>query len=119
MCFDYDEYIDVWVSNLRKARKHHKCTACGGDILPGDFYNHVTGIFDGGPFTEKFCGSCEADRDAIHFHELAEGCGARESWIVHDEIPEYMRDHELKRTTREDGQKWLVRRKKQRELATV
>lgn len=42
----------------RRARKHHKCCACGEQVRPGDRYHVYSGIWDGQPETYKHCARC-------------------------------------------------------------
>ncbi len=42
----------------RVARKEHRCVECGGTIVKGDIYRHMSGIWDGTPDTFKWCDTC-------------------------------------------------------------
>ena len=46
-----------------KARKKHRCCECRGDILPGEHYQKVVGVWSGDFSWFKICGSCEELRD--------------------------------------------------------
>lgn len=46
----------------RKARKVHRCCECRGDILPGETYQYVSGIWDGEPYDFKTCSDCASLR---------------------------------------------------------
>ena len=47
----------------RVAKKTHICTECGGEILPLDVYEYVSGKW-GGEFNQyKTCTHCEQSRD--------------------------------------------------------
>jgi hypothetical protein len=50
---------------VRKARKKHQCCECAQDIMPGQRYQHDSGIWDGSPNSYKTCLSCVEIRD--HF----------------------------------------------------
>lgn len=43
-CYDYDEQAKVWHEETRRARVRHRCTECGGPILPGENYERVRWI---------------------------------------------------------------------------
>lgn len=58
MCGEPDEYAEVWNSRVRKARKAHKCCACGEKIRAGDRYWYTSGVFDGTGFDYKHCVRC-------------------------------------------------------------
>lgn len=51
--------------STRKARKEHRCCECSETILPGQQYEHISGIWDGHPSDHKTCLSCAEIRD--HF----------------------------------------------------
>ena len=55
--YDGDE-AEFYSSEIRKARKQHKCCECGGAILPGQSYEHVAGRWDGHMGTYKTCSLC-------------------------------------------------------------
>lgn len=112
MCFVYDDYCDVYVSKVRKARKKHRCDGCARGIEPGEKYTHATGIFDGDPFTSRVCGACELDRYKIYLHELSEGCRWQDSWIAPDDLHDYRADHDMQQSDRADGQKYFDVRKR-------
>ena len=60
MSFEPDEYCEVFEVSHRKARKHHKCSACDGPIRPGDRYVNVFTVFQGDAETIKRCLRCDA-----------------------------------------------------------
>lgn len=41
-----------------RARKHHKCSGCGGAIVAGETYRHLWGVWDGKASTFKWCTDC-------------------------------------------------------------
>lgn len=47
------------------ARKAHRCYECFKDILPGEKYEYVSGIWDGSPSTYKTCLDCKSIRDTF------------------------------------------------------
>ena len=49
-----DAASDRW----RKARKPHRCCACGETIRPGDHYHFTSGVWDGYPDSFKHCARC-------------------------------------------------------------
>ncbi len=50
----------------RKARKAHRCTECGREILPGESYTAGRMIWEGEWSTYKTCSRCDAMAAAIH-----------------------------------------------------
>lgn len=54
---DYDP-PEFYHSELRKARKPHKCVECTGHALPGEKYEYVRGKWDGTIWTFKTCPRC-------------------------------------------------------------
>lgn len=60
MCDFYGgELADLWVHRYPKARKEHRCEACGGTIKPGRRYLSLFTLFDGSGSTVKCCLPCE------------------------------------------------------------
>jgi hypothetical protein len=43
---------------LRKARKDHKCSNCESDIMTGDEYMYISGVWDK-PLSFKICLNCD------------------------------------------------------------
>ncbi len=70
MCdLDYLEQVECWREDWRTARKGHRCTACGGEILPGERYVVHFSVYDGSAASEKICGLCYSDRgEFAHDH---------------------------------------------------
>ena len=57
---DEGEAPSAYVEEDRKARKVHKCSECGGQILPGEKYRHTWGIWEGTAYAFKGCSDCRA-----------------------------------------------------------
>lgn len=56
----YDaEPFDVFETCVRRARKEHKCRACGEMIRRGDLYSYSFAVFDGKPEQVRRCARCE------------------------------------------------------------
>ena len=47
---------------IRTARKQHGCCECYRDILPGEQYEYISGIWDGHPESYKTCLDCQSLR---------------------------------------------------------
>jgi len=43
----------------RKARKAHRCIWCGQQILPGETYRYVRGVFEGDPQSNHYHQECD------------------------------------------------------------
>ena len=56
---------DFQTVDIRKARKDHKCCACGRIIQPGEEYERVFGVWDADPGTFKTCNDCLSLREAF------------------------------------------------------
>ncbi|BCD83641.1 hypothetical protein PSm6_00480 [Pseudomonas solani] len=54
---------DFQVKTIRKARKPHRCCECHGLIVPGQSYEHVAGVWDGGADRFKTCMHCVEARE--------------------------------------------------------
>lgn len=61
---DYDP-ADFYNATIRTARKLHACFECGGQILPGDKYEHVTGKWEGRLDTFRTCERCHDIRQWV------------------------------------------------------
>jgi hypothetical protein len=86
---DSDEGPSCYKQKIRKARKTHRCHECFKDILPGEKYENISGIWDGDPSSYKTCLDCKSLRD-VFFQSWA--CTAmwddfRENFNM-DSIPE-------------------------------
>lgn len=84
MCsIDYDP-PSLYVRTTRKARKQHKCSECRRSIEPGETYQHVAGVWDGGMSTYKTCQHCVAGQNL-----LIDKCGG----FLHEGIEEDLVEH--------------------------
>lgn len=93
MCFTYYETCEVWNQSFRRSRGLHECDSCfQKNIRTGCVYAHISGIYDGDPFTLKICARCIYQREKIHEHEISEGCHEDESWISVQEIGDYVNE---------------------------
>ena len=54
---DYDQ-PDFINTEIRKAKKEHKCCECGYTIKPGEQYEYVFGLWNVKPDTYKTCERC-------------------------------------------------------------
>ncbi len=93
-CFD-GEPAAVFRETMRKARKAHKCSACGEAIRVGDRYCETFMVHDGDTTTVRRCARCELiyrhleekmrdSRDEVPDLELKCGHEYQERW---DELP--------------------------------
>lgn len=55
---DYDS-PSFYSQVMRKARKRHRCDECRGEIIPGQKYEHASGLWDGDLLDFKTCLSCK------------------------------------------------------------
>lgn len=55
-------------ASMRTAREQHQCGECGVGIMPGERYEHVWGVWDGIPETQKTCARCLDLRDWVTAH---------------------------------------------------
>jgi hypothetical protein len=62
MCFIDLDPCEVWDERERKARKEHKCGACGKTIRVGETYLTHFSVFEGNANSEKMCFPCRDDR---------------------------------------------------------
>jgi hypothetical protein len=63
----FDGPNEVATSKVQRARKEHKCDACGELIRRGDLYSYSFFVYDGATSTVKRCARCE-----VMFRELDE-----------------------------------------------
>lgn len=111
MCFYSDgDYPEFYTDAIRRARKDHRCAGCKSGIRPGELYRQESWKFDGAFFSTNVCGACELDRHRIHITELADGCHSSESWCPPEELTEYVSESGMERSSRESGQRWLLRK---------
>lgn len=64
MSYYCDEYYSLYKEKRLKARKEHKCDACGEVVSVGHYYFRITMIFDGQASAVKRCLRCQA----LHKH---------------------------------------------------
>lgn len=66
---DYDgEPPAVYRAKLMTARKQRKCNECGVQILPGERYENVFGVWEGKGETFGTCHRCLALREWVQAH---------------------------------------------------
>lgn len=63
MCSCDLERPDIFEQTQRRAKKTHKCSECGCNILPASKYWSISGLWDGKWGNFKQCLSCEAIAD--------------------------------------------------------
>lgn len=73
MSYEAGDAYDLYKETERKARKEHRCDACGVLIKPSDRYTHVTHIYDGRARSLKRCQCCQLTH--LHLRELCFECG--------------------------------------------
>jgi hypothetical protein len=105
MCFLNDDGGKLLREERRTAVKPHKCDECKCTIEPKTKYTFAAVLFDGSVMEIKECDRCKAVREAIHAHEMAEGCDWYESWAPIGEIADYLKDRNLRY---DDATKTLV-----------
>ena len=67
ICDYYDGSIpEFFHSNIRKARKEHKCYECSKTISKGEIYEHVFGKWEGDICVFKTCSICKRIRDDFY-----------------------------------------------------
>lgn len=55
---EHDGAAEVYSQVLRRARKEHDCGECADTIMPGDLYEHFSGLWEHGWETHKTCARC-------------------------------------------------------------
>ena len=65
---DYGDPPQFLHTEERKARTGKKCTECGGQILPGEHYEHVRGKWDNSVDTYRTCARCLRLRQWVAAH---------------------------------------------------
>lgn len=92
MCFtDFDGYDpSVFDETTPIAKNEHVCSECGETIVKGAKYKRVFGVWDGDAKSFKICDPCDALRERIRDHELAEGCDEDESLCPFGYLREYL-----------------------------
>lgn len=61
---------------VRRARKPHTCGDCKGQILPGERYTYISGIWDGDPSSYHRCADCTHLRCEIKRETGSDDCMA-------------------------------------------
>lgn len=80
MCFVADGYCTVYEETvIKKSRKQHQCSDCGGLIGVGESYRSIFSVYEGDATTSKMCHKCQSLREGIVLVELAEGCARHEA----------------------------------------
>lgn len=59
MCVIDYEPCEVWRETPRKARKEHRCSACGGRIAAREGYTDYFSVFEGEINRGKACATCQ------------------------------------------------------------
>jgi hypothetical protein len=86
------ELPSAFWSELRKAKKYHKCCECLGTIKKGEQYYYNRGIWDYEPMSFKECENChdlriEVDQDIKDWEEKTPFEGLCESiYECHDKV---------------------------------
>ena len=62
---DHDEGPSCSKEKIQTARKKHICSECLKDILPGEKYEYIFGVWDGDPHVYKTCLDCKSIRDTF------------------------------------------------------
>lgn len=65
MCYCDGPRPDVYDSVIRKAAKQHQCSECSEPIAAGEYYESVSGLWDGRWGNYKTCARCVQLRDLI------------------------------------------------------
>lgn len=75
MSVDFEGRNDVEVTEIVKARKQHKCRACGETIPAGHRYERHSSLFDGQWYSCKRCLRCVAIFEHLQSRETGWDCG--------------------------------------------
>lgn len=96
-CDAGDEYADVYHEELRRARKEHRCCACGETVRRGDRYRVTNIVYEGTVDTYKHCLRCfrilkllaseHRKRDTEQVPEIELGCGHSWQEVFEEEPP--------------------------------
>lgn len=120
MCFEYDDYPEMYNARQVVVRKPHRCEGCGKIIQPGQPAKLATGKFDGSFFREYQCEPCQRMIYSIAAEEIRHGCSYSQAWCAPFDLREYLADRakpvELLEGTLEEcfamvNQLWEDRRK--------
>lgn len=97
MCFYDAERPSFCETEIRVARKEHKCCECGVVIGRGEKYEHVTGVWDGDIASFKTCSHCRELREKVVQHERAMDCDGEEAIPPFGELRQAVYDMEMGR----------------------
>lgn len=73
MSYEAEEAYDVYKERIVKARKSHKCQACGVTIGVGHYYCRLSTVYEGTAETVIRCGSCQVTH--VHLRKLCRESG--------------------------------------------
>lgn len=90
MCFDYDDYAEMYNEKQVVCRKPHRCGGCGKTIEKGQAAKHCTGKFDGDFFSVYECEPCQRMLLSIAAEEIEHGCRWSEAWCALDYLSSYV-----------------------------
>lgn len=90
MCFEYDDYPEMYDERTVKVRKPHRCHACRKIILAGQSAKLATGKFDGAFFRSYQCEACQRMILSIAAEEIQHGCNWSEAWCSPDDLQSYL-----------------------------
>jgi hypothetical protein len=62
---NFDGQVNILTEKTRKAKKLHKCGECRRDILPGEHYEYIAGIWEGALTVHKTCPECVSIRNTF------------------------------------------------------
>lgn len=92
MCFDYDDYPEIYAEKSVIVRKRHRCNGCRKTIDPGQPAKLATGKFDGAFFRSYQCEACQRMILSIAAEEIQHGCSWSEAWCAPDDLHDYFAD---------------------------
>jgi hypothetical protein len=95
MCFDHDEYAEVYRESTHRARKTYRCLECHLPIRPGEEYQSVFTVFEGHASTTRTCSVCEWFRERIANHEREEGCQGAEAYPAFGDLEQALETNEF------------------------
>jgi hypothetical protein len=111
------EYPDVYNEVIRRARKEHKCCECRGVIQKREFYQYVSGIWNGEADSYKTCidcvkmrkliGSNYCDMNEIAFECLSDELGEFRN-DLHDDFKFQIENYVRKLSLRGVDKSWLL-----------
>lgn len=83
MCDDYLSPT-IYREIMRKANKNHECKICGNEIIQGENYLHINGLWEDKWSNVKVCDHCIAVRKFLDDENLCHGI---------DDIHEILREN--------------------------